>query len=243
MQNDWFSVWFGSKYYPILYKNRDDHEAFRFISRVVEDLELEEGMRVLDLACGRGRHARYLNKLNLDVLGLDISEESIKDAKKYENRSLSFKVHDMRDPFPVNNLNVVCNLFTSFGYFNDTNSNLSVLHNINQSLVKGGVLVLDYLNAYKVIEQLVREEEKLINGVKFKIKRYIKDHRIFKEIEIFDENYHETFTEKVQAIDLETFEKLLNIAGFRIYQLWGEYDASPFSKIDSSRLIIFSQKI
>ena len=53
----WFEVWFDSPYYPILYQNRNHDEARAFIDQLTKWLEVPEGSNVLDLACGRGRHA------------------------------------------------------------------------------------------------------------------------------------------------------------------------------------------
>ncbi len=48
---------------------------------------------MLDLACGKGRHSITLNKLGFDVLGIDLSEESITYAKQFENEYLKFEKH------------------------------------------------------------------------------------------------------------------------------------------------------
>ena len=59
--NNWFATWFDSPYYHILYKERNYREAQVFMDNLTHYLNLPEGATVLDLACGKGRHAIYLN--------------------------------------------------------------------------------------------------------------------------------------------------------------------------------------
>ena len=96
---EWFEQWFDSPYYHLLYRHRDEEEACRFIDRLVTALGLDRDEKILDLACGRGRHAVYLNRLGFDVTGLDLSPRNIGLARPFENERLRFYVHDMRQPW------------------------------------------------------------------------------------------------------------------------------------------------
>ena len=81
----WFEEWFDTPYYHILYSNRDYREAENFLNLLTGFLKLEKKSSIIDLACGKGRHSIYLNKLGYKVLGLDLSEQSISYDKKFEN--------------------------------------------------------------------------------------------------------------------------------------------------------------
>ena len=72
---------------------------------------------MLDVACGKGRHSRFLAEKGYDVTGIDLSEYSIGEALKYEAENLHFYRHDMRLPFWINYFDYAFNFFTSFGYF------------------------------------------------------------------------------------------------------------------------------
>src|SRR3954465_14122404 len=120
---NWFVSWFDSPYYHILYKDRNYREAQIFMDNLTHYLNLPDHAKVLDLACGKGRHAIYLNQLGFDVLGVDLSENSIAIAKNNENDELHFEVHDMRLPFEQK-YDAIFNLFTSFGYFENDDDNL-----------------------------------------------------------------------------------------------------------------------
>ena len=117
--NKWYKSWFNTEYYHILYKNRSTIEAESFIKKLIKELKLKKNSSLLDLACGKGRHSIYLNKLGFKVTGVDLSSQNIAYAKKFSNKRLSFFKHDMR--LPINQkFDAIFNLFTSFGYFENT---------------------------------------------------------------------------------------------------------------------------
>ena len=78
---NWFESWFDSPWYPILYAQRDEQEASEFIEKIVVSLNLPPASSVLDLACGRGRHARCMASLGMKVTGVDLSEMSLTYAR------------------------------------------------------------------------------------------------------------------------------------------------------------------
>jgi len=149
--SNWFAEWFNSPYYHILYSNRDFSEAEKFIQNLSNVVLPQTPAHVLDLACGKGRHALFLHKLGYDVIGLDLAEESIAFAKRSEEEGLKFDVHDMRKAFPVKKQDVVTNLFTSFGYFEDFEDHTKTFKHVEHALKKDGMFVLDFMNIVKVI--------------------------------------------------------------------------------------------
>ena len=161
---EWFKTWFDSPYYHQLYKDRNDDEAQEFLRNLLNKLNPPKDAKILDLACGRGRHSRYLNSLGFDVTGSDLSNASIEWAKQFENDNLHFVVQDMRDEIKGSRFNCIFNLFTSFGYFNDTNDNLSVLSSVNKMLREDGCFVIDFLNVSKIIATLKEKEIKTVEG-------------------------------------------------------------------------------
>lgn len=243
MKNEWFASWFDTKYYHTLYQNRDNIEARRFIENLIADLKIPKGKNVLDLACGKGRHSITLNELGYNVLGVDLSSNSIKIASQFSSDSLSFAVHDMRNTIEGKVFDAIFNLFTSFGYFDDESDNLSVLHAINSMLNEDGLLIIDFMNATHVINTLVTFELKSVDGIDFKIERNYDGKHIYKEIEFSDNGEIFHFTERVQALTIDIFENLLSKSGFRILRTFGDFDLSPFDKLQSDRLIIIAQKV
>lgn len=235
--NSWFASWFDTPYYHILYKDRDYEEAQLFMDNITNYLNLPDDAKILDLACGKGRHSVYLNQLGYDVTGADLSENSIAEAKKSENDKLHFVVHDMREPFNEK-FDAIFNLFTSFGYFEDDNDNLRTLKAICESLTEYGFAVIDFMNVHNVIKNLVPEEVKTSEGIDFHIKRYVKDGHIFKEIDFEDKGEKFHFTERVQALTLEDFESMLEQTDIHLLDIFGDYKLRKFFKEDSERLIM-----
>lgn len=241
-KKEWFAEWFDSSYYHILYKHRDHAEAERFINNLTSFLGIPKGSHVLDLACGKGRHALTLNQLGYSVVGADLSPESIKEASQYSNDQLRFLVHDMRRVIPEERFSAVFNLFTSFGYFDDQQDNQSVLESIHRMLEQKGILVIDFMNASKVIEQLVKKEEKITDGICFQLERHYDGQHIFKNIRFVDEGKEFHYTERVQALKKADFEKLLQQSGFNILHTFGNFDLDPFDEEHSDRLILIAQR-
>ena len=153
LTSNWFESWFDTKYYHILYKERNDEEAQLLMDNLTHYLNLPEDAKILDLACGKGRHAIYLNSLGFDVTGADLSENSILEASKFSNEKLHFKVHDMRETCDEK-YDAIFNLFTSFGYFEDDADNYKTIKAIHNSLTETGFAVIDFMNADYVIENL-----------------------------------------------------------------------------------------
>ncbi|KFF05914.1 class I SAM-dependent methyltransferase [Flavobacterium reichenbachii] len=234
---NWFTSWFDTPYYHILYKDRNYREAQIFMDNLTHYLNLPEKAKVLDLACGKGRHSIYLNQLGFNVLGADLSENSITEANKNSNEHLHFKVHDMREPFEEK-FDAIFNLFTSFGYFENDEDNLTTLKAIKESLSEYGFAVIDFMNVNQVIETLVPEEVKTVDGIDFKIKRYVEDGHILKEIDFEDQGQKYHFTEKVKALTLKDFEDLMNEAGIFLLDIFGDYKLKKFHKTESERLIM-----
>lgn len=237
---EWFKDWFNTNYYHLLYRNRDFKEARAFIRNLVKEINLSKDAKVIDLACGKGRHAKMLNEHGFNVLGLDLSVESIKAASELENSSLRFQVHDMREPFPEKGFDAVFNLFTSLGYFEDEKDNCKVLKAVASNLKPGGIFVIDFMNVNKVVKDLVPAESKDIEGVRYNITRSIDNGFINKHIEVIDNGCRMNFEEKVQAITDNTFIDWLEQEGFEVLKTFGNYELEPYDRLNSNRLIILA---
>ncbi|MFN0049885.1 MAG: class I SAM-dependent methyltransferase [Cytophagales bacterium] len=239
----WFASWFDSEYYHILYKNRDDSEARTFILNLVNKFRIESKNKVLDLACGKGRHSIFLNSLGMDVTGVDLSENSIQFAKQFENERLKFEVHDMREPFAKNSFDFVLNLFTSFGYFENDEDNLKTILAVVQNMKADGIFLIDFFNAHKILANLVSSEIKTIDGIAFEIHKRIENGYIFKQIAFSDQGKDYSFTEKVQYFSRSDFEILFEKAGLEIVDCFGNYNLESFDEHNSERLILACKKL
>ena len=240
----WFESWFNSPYYHLLYRDRDESEARPFIQRLTTYLKLPTQARILDLACGKGRHSISLSELGFEVLGIDIAPENIAFANQLIRPGLSFAVHDMREPLSGMPFDAIFNLFTSFGYFESEQEHQAALHTMARALKTDGKLVIDYLNVVTVIQQLVESEERTIDGIHFQINRKLSGGFLIKEIFISDPS-HPTplhFVEKVATFRIEDFSQLLQREGLYIREALGDYTLVPFNPETSPRLILICEK-
>jgi len=235
--DNWYASWFDTPYYHILYKERGHEEAGQFMSTLTEFLKLPLGAHILDLACGKGRHARYLNQLGYNVTGIDLSPSSIAHAKQFENDQLRFEVHDMSLPYHAQ-FDAVFNLFTSFGYFENEKDNLRTIEAIKTELRPGGFGVIDFLNSNFVEKNIIEEEEKVVDDITFHINRYIQDGYIIKRINFSHAGKEHEYFERVKAISLEDFNYYFDQAGVRLLHCFGDYDLNPFNLETSERLIL-----
>ncbi len=238
----WFEEWFNSPYYHILYSHRNEEEAQYFIDNLLAFLKPVNTAKFLDLACGKGRHSKYISSKGYETVGIDIAADSIQDAKKFENSKLRFYVHDMRLPFPESGFDYILNLFTSFGYFNEPSDNLKVLQNVVNALNPSGVFVLDFLHLHYVEKHLIPKETIQRKGIIFHITRKIDGGFIYKNIEVVDDKKYYTYHEKVQALQLDDFNKMFLQVGLKIFQQFGDYNLTDFDKDSSPRLILLAQK-
>lgn len=239
---EWFSEWFDSHYYHILYKHRDHQEAESFIDNLKIYLHLKYHDQILDLACGKGRHAIYMNRLGFNVTGLDLAPKSISHARQFENDRLRFYVHDMRKIWKHNYFDYVFNLFTSFGYFNTDAEHQQAIKAMAENLKTGGKLLLDFLNTYKTIHNLVPKETKTIDGVTFHIFRNVTDGFIIKKIRFEDEGKSYEFEERVKAISRMEFLSYFKNSGLHTEQIFGDYNLNLYVEKQSDRMIFLVKK-
>lgn len=240
-QKEWFSTWFDSPFYHVLYDERNEKEANEFLNNLVKLLNPEPGASALDLACGAGRHSRALASHELKVSGCDLSPNSIEEAKKHSDPSLTFFVHDMREKLD-DQYQYVFNLFTSFGYFEDVCENAKVLKSVHDALIEPGILVIDFMNAHKVVRDLRSRQEIKKCDILFHIKKELANGRIIKTIAFEHDGKSYFFQEKVQTLELTDFQKLLADANFEILQLAGNYKLEAFDLEQSDRLILICKK-
>lgn len=241
-QKEWFENWFDSRFYPILYDNRDVEEASEFVANLIQYLQPEPASKIADIACGEGRFAMQLESYGHDVIGIDLSEQRIEKAKELENEHLHFYVHDMRFPFYINYFDFAFNFFTSFGYFDTHRDNHMAAKSFGAALKHEGVLVVDYFNKYYTESRLVPEETLERGGYTFGIKRFLDQGKIVKEITVTDETGEHHYQERVSAFELADFVSLFAEGGLELLHHFGDYQLNAFDKEASPRLIMIFKK-
>lgn len=242
MQSPWYATWFNTVFYHDLYQHRDENEARGFIKELCERLEVKEGEYALDMACGRGRHAKVLSEQGLDVLGVDLSPESIDYARQFEHDDLKFSTGNMLEALPFGPFDWVFNLFTSFGYFETDEQHQIAINNMANALAPGGKLVLDYMNSEKIAANLVPSDEVQTDFAHYSISRDLEQGKIIKRIRVHKDCEIQYFEERVRAFTASELEHFMTEAGLEIVRINGDYDLREFEPTESNRLIIIAQK-
>jgi cyclopropane fatty-acyl-phospholipid synthase-like methyltransferase len=242
--HDWFREWFDSPYYHKLYFERDEKEAAAFIGRLLSVLQLRPGSRLLDVACGRGRHARILASHGYEVTGIDLAADSISFARRFENEHLHFYQHDMRALFYTNYFDAAFNFFTSFGYFRTQREHLGAIRSISRALTGKGVFVLDYLNIKYAEDHSVHQSIKEIDGVSYHLTKWSDKKHFFKRIRIEAQELAAPleYTEKVAKFTLDDFRGMFAREGLRIKAIYGNYELEQYDGRQSPRLLMIAGK-
>ncbi len=244
MQAEWFEAWFDSHYYHLLYQHRGMEEAEHFADRIVELFGAKPGERLLDLACGKGRHALAFARHGLDVSGVDLSMESIAYARQFEHDQLHFYVHDMRRIFRVHYFNYVCNLFTSFGYFAQAADNQLAAQSIAGGLKKDGKFLIDFVNRIPALGNIDARRNEVIEreGIVFTIERSYTENQFLKKITIDDAPRQLQYTERVNSFTLNQLKTLFEQAGLTLSSCYGNYALDAYDETNSPRMIMIFQK-
>lgn len=240
----WFEEWFNSPYYYQLYFKRNKTEAVNFVNKLIDYLKPAPGAYMLDIACGRGRHSLQLASRGFDVTGIDLAENSIRNAREKENDHLHFFIHDMRLPFRINYFNYAFNFFTSFGYFDTRREHHNAIRTIAQSLKSDGIFVIDYLNVYYAEEHIVEKSEKKIDDVIYHITRWFDETHFYKKILVEDKNLKEKlpYREKVVKFSLDDFIGMFTNHQMQVQEVFGDYNFNSYDIKKSPRMIILAKK-
>jgi SAM-dependent methyltransferase len=238
----WYKNWFDTEYYHLLYGKRDQTEADEFVKNIIQQVDLNPHAKILDLACGNGRHSNSLAQNPFEVWGIDLSPNNIAIANKNKGKNAFFEVADMREVFKPNYFDLILNLFTSFGYFQDKNDNLKTLESVKKCLNVNGLFIQDFMNVNLVVNQLVENELLKMGGIDFQITRSIKDQTIVKDIQFSDKGEFFNYSEEVALFTLDDFKKMYETVGLEIVNVYGDYHFNPFDEFLSPRLILVSKK-
>lgn len=222
--SEWFEDWFGEDYLQ-LYPHRDDVEAARAVELLAAAAGLRPGWRVLDVACGAGRHARAFQAAGARCIGLDLSATLLRIARGMTDAPLVRA--DMRAlPVRPGSMDLTVNLFTSFGYFDHDAEHAAALREMVATVRPGGWFAIDFLNPAVVRARLVSCERIAVQGREVEVTRAVSadGHYVSKTILTTDGR---RFMERVRLFEPAEMEAMLRATGVTVRHRFGDYDASP----------------
>lgn len=239
----WYRSWFGEGYL-YLYPHRDMDEADRAVRLLMDRAALSPDSRVLDLACGGGRHLAALEGHGVRAVGLDLSSALLKRARQKVQEAELVR-GDMRNlPFADGVFAAVTSFFTSFGYFEDEGEDLQVLQEMRRVLEPGGTLLLDFLNADRVRAGLTPRDERIVDGHTVIQKRRLTDggRVVEKHIHVkgIGDEADREFLERVRLYDPDELEEMVETSGMRVEARMGGYDGVAWSG-ETPRVILLAR--
>ncbi len=241
----WWESFFGPDYLK-----QYEHTLARTAAEVdgIEKiLHLRKGARILDLACGAGRHSIELAKRGYAVTGYDLSEALIRRARADAKRAkakVSFVRGDMRDLRFRGAFDAVINMFSSFGYFEAVDDDRKVLEGIARALKARGKFLMDRFNreslAYELPQMGWRAGEDgsvVLQEDTFDVLRGRYDTRQI----VIDREGTREHRASVRAYTLPELKELLDEAGLHIHRVLGGLDLSAY-RARSRRLVLYAVK-
>jgi SAM-dependent methyltransferase len=228
----WYREWFGEEYLD-LYSYRDEKEAQKHVSFFRTQVGSVRG-RVLDLACGNGRHLGELRNQGYDAIGCDLSYVLLRAGLSED--PLPLVRGDMRRlPFGDSSFAGLVNFFTSFGYFENEDDNALVVREMCRVIKRGSPFLFDFMNVQRELARLVEREERQTDAGHVQIERWFDGgSRTFNKRIIMD---GKRFIERVRGYDLDEISTLFAGGGLSIREVFGDFDGSAFTDA-SPRLIL-----
>lgn len=243
--SEWFEDWFSTEEYLYVYRHRNNDDAVDLFNLILKNIEIEPGAKVLDLACGAGRHSILFAKNGYDVTSVDLSENLLNVARK-SAEELMLNINIIKSDLRLLNLadrfQLIINLFTSFGYFEQDYENEKIIKIVEQQLNENAYFVLDFFNVVHLKKNLIPISYDKIEEAIIRQERTFDQDRIVKKITVIKKNSERIYFESVRAYSKSELSRMILKNGLKIIKIFGDYSGNAFDENNSSRIIIIAQK-
>lgn len=246
---EWPVAFFDEDYLTIYRSMFSDEMTTRETEFIESALALHAGSKLLDLACGFGRHAIGMAKRGYEVTGLDFNANYLSIAEaaaQAAGLAVAWQQGDMRTlPFEAE-FDAAYSYFTSFGYFDDE-ENEKVIEGVARALRPGGRFLIDLMNrdwivthpAHRIWNQ--REDGSLLmEETDFDLRN---SRVIAKQIHLTPDGAKRL--EKsyvVRAYTCAELSAMLHRHGLDTREVWGGIDRREYST-ESRRLVLLAEKV
>lgn len=238
MERQWFERWFGEDY-KALYPHRDEQQADGQVRALVEACSAPTSWRILDVACGPGRHLRSFRKRGFEkACGVDLSAVLLRDAR---NTGLAVARADMRRlPFADGTFDLLTCFFTSFGYFATRDEDASVLRGFARAIRTGGCMFLDLQNPVPVMRDLVPRDTQIIAGETVVVERVLEGDQVVKRIHCSGGD--KVYEERVRLYSLSSLDPVLRNLNLSLLRIFGDENGAEFSSETSPRMSLLLRR-
>ena len=248
MESDWYK-----KIWTLDIKDQSwVEDTNRQVDFLIEKLGLNGGEKILDLACGFGRHSLELARRGFDVTGVDITPQYIKYASEQaekEQINAGFICSDIRDVSFTNEFDVVLNMADgAIGYLENDAENLKIFNVISKALKSGGEHFMDIMNGNYANThfpcKLWDAGEKCLTLSNFEWNSERKT-LIYGQL---DYRYGETLSKPemkegnpIRLYSLDEIKNIFSSLGMEVYSSYSDFSGKPFSD-NNIQLLVCSKK-
>lgn len=242
----WVTEYFGDEYlrlYTFPAERTDPEVAF-----LANELacRVPAAARVLDLACGQGRHAVPLARYGWRVVGLDYQQNLLQVAAQRAREAgtaVPLVRGDMRAlPF-AESFDAVLNIFTAFGYFSE-DENVRVLREVARVLRPGGWFILDVANRDALLRHAQPRSWKRLPDGALVISEWRWDAAAGRYTHwqlLLDARGQRSFTHSVRVYTCTELVALLRQTGFTVAAMHGGFRGEALT-LEAPRLILIAHK-
>jgi len=244
INKNWFKSFFKKDFYNFDFIPQK--RTLKEVDFIIKASGIKNGDRILDVPCGVGRHSLLLAKKGFRVVSVDFSKEylydAIKQAKKLKLKNIEFIRNDMRNIDFEGDFDLVINMFTSFGYFDDRD-NFNFLKKVHRALKKDGKFIIDVKNGVFIRKNLSEKNWEIAGDV-IELQEFVWiDKNTLKNTwHKIEDGKMKTRTFCLKMYDKKSLSKILKKAGFKVLKIYGGFD---FSKVtdESKRIIAVCEKV
>lgn len=231
---------------PVLFPQSRIERASEEVDAITSLAKIKPGSKVLDLCCGVGRHALELARRGFTVTGVDRTRAYLQKANrqaKKEKLKVEFVQDDMRSFCRPKAFDIILNLFTSFGYFEDPAEDRQVIKNAYRSLKKNGILFMDMMGKEIIARIFTKRDWHESDGILILEERKVKGNWRFTENRwiIIDgaKRSEVSFTHRpYSAVEIEA---ILLDCSFQSVEIFGDLEGNPYDHT-AKRLVVLARK-
>ncbi|MFN8475594.1 MAG: methyltransferase domain-containing protein [Anaerolineae bacterium] len=240
----WWASYFDERYLDVFGDSFTAEHTAREAEAIASFIDLPRGARILDLACGQGRHAIALARMGYQVTGLDYSPSLLAHARQAAEAAgadVAWVEGDMRDLPWQDEFDAVINITSAFGYFPTDEENEAVLHQVAKVLKPGGQFLIETMHRDYIVREYQQhdwyetESETLVwvlrlfDAVKGRT-------TVLERYRTADGNEGERY-HNIRVFTATEMHAMLRRAGLAPVDTWGEWDGEAFT-FESTRLIV-----
>jgi len=243
---DWYEHFFFGGWFKVAEQAKEHTESE--VSFLVEVLGLKQGDRVLDVACGIGRHSLELARRGMKVTGVDLNEPSLDSARRVaadEELDIRFVHMDMRAIDYEGAFDAAINMWTSFGFFESEEEDQVVLDRVARALRAGGSFFVDLVNPLWLARYWDPADVQELEDGTLLLQRRSYDvftGRVEAEWDFVDpDGAREKKSFSHRAYTLPELTRMAELAGFEIAGAWGDFEGAAVG-FDARRLMVVARK-